>query len=113
MLKENCTALHDCRWALLRCSITDLNRKSCWRLISGVFFAPLFGQAKSGKRNNRWAKRKLQGIALLSMGFAAVLSNGPKPEITLAIVPTRCWDGALFASLFRQAKSKKKISIFI
>jgi len=62
-----------------------------------VFFCATFWTSKSGKRkrNNRWTKRKLQGIPLLSMGFAVVLSNGPNPEIMLAIVPTRCWEGVL------------------
>jgi len=42
---------------------------------------------------------------MLPMGFAAMPGNKPKPEIMLAIVPTRCWDGVVFALLFRQAKS--------
>jgi len=36
---------------LMGFAVTDPNRKSCSRLISGVLFALLFGQAKSSKEN--------------------------------------------------------------
>jgi len=45
----------------------------------------------------------LPGFALLPMGFAAMLSNGPKPEIMLAID----FRGP-FCSTFGQAKSGKE-----
>jgi len=50
------------------------------------------------------AKRKLYGIARLSMGFAAVFNNGPKPEIMLAID----FRGLFCATFWTSKKWKKK-----
>ncbi len=42
------------------------------------------------------------------MGFVAMFHNELNPELMLAITPTICCDGVLFAPLFGQAKSSKE-----
>jgi len=70
-----------------------------------VSFLRSFLDKQKGAKNSLMLDRKLYDIAILPMGFAVVLNNGPSPEIVLAI------SRQLLGVLFFQFLDKKTVKI--